>query len=79
MWIETDNKLYRLFKFKDFSSAFAFMTRVALLAEAAEHHPKWTNEYNKVEIWLSTHEANNTVTEKDRHLAKQIDGLMSEA
>ena len=76
MWQETDNKLYRSFKFKDFSSAFAFMTRVALLAETANHHPKWMNEYNKVEIWLCTHDANNTVTEKDRQLAKKIDDLL---
>jgi 4a-hydroxytetrahydrobiopterin dehydratase len=78
MWQETDNKLYRLFKFKDFSSAFAFMTRVAFLAETANHHPRWTNEYNKVEIWLSTHDANNTVTEKDRELARQINGLIAD-
>ncbi len=78
MWQETDNKLYRVFKFKDFSSAFEFMTQVALLAETANHHPRWTNEYNKVEIWLSTHEANNTVTEKDKQLARQIDSLIAD-
>jgi len=53
MWKETNNKLYRAFEFKDFSKAFAFMTSVALLAEKKNHHPTWTNTFNKVEIWLS--------------------------
>ena len=75
MWEEKDNSLYRQFEFKDFSAAFAFMTRVALAAEKMDHHPLWTNVYNKVEIWLSTHDAGNTVTEKDRTLAKKIDAL----
>lgn len=75
MWTEKDNSLYRSFTFKDFSEAFAFMTRVALLAEAANHHPTWTNTWNKVEIWLSTHEAGNTVTSKDRDLAEAISKL----
>jgi 4a-hydroxytetrahydrobiopterin dehydratase len=73
MWTETDNKLYRKFEFADFSAAFAFMTRVAIAAEKADHHPLWTNVYNKVEIWLSTHDAGDIVTEKDRKLAKVID------
>jgi len=76
MWQEKENTLYRLFEFKDFSKAFAFMTQVALLAESQNHHPKWTNEWNKVEIWLSTHDAGNTVTEKDRTLAEGIDKLL---
>jgi 4a-hydroxytetrahydrobiopterin dehydratase len=75
MWQEENNKLYKEFKFKDFSEAFAFMTRVALAAEKMDHHPKWTNEYNKVEMWLSTHDAGDVVTEKDRELAKIIDAL----
>ncbi|HZH00770.1 MAG TPA: 4a-hydroxytetrahydrobiopterin dehydratase [Flavisolibacter sp.] len=76
MWQEENNSLYRQFTFKDFSEAFAFMTRVAFLAEKADHHPKWTNVWNTVEIWLSTHDAGNTVTDKDRRLAKQIDTLL---
>ena len=76
MWQEENNNLYRQFTFKDFSEAFAFMTRVAFLAEKADHHPKWTNVWNTVEIWLSTHDAGNTVTDKDRRLAKQIDTLL---
>lgn len=75
MWTETDNKLYRKFKFKDFSEAFAFMTRVAIAAEKADHHPTWTNTYNTVEIWLSTHDAGNIVSEKDHQLSKAIDKL----
>ena len=76
MWTNLDNKLYRLFKFKDFSQAFSFMTRVALLAEKADHHPTWTNTYNQVEIWLCSHDAGNIITEKDRQMAKMIDRLV---
>lgn len=76
MWKEKNNKLNKKFEFKDFSEAFAFMTRVALAAEKMDHHPKWTNEYNKVDIWLNTHDAGDVVTDKDRKLAKKIDGLI---
>ena len=75
MWKEEDNKLYKKFEFKNFSEAFAFMTRVALAAEKMDHHPLWTNVYNKVEIWLNTHDAGDIVTDKDRKLSKTIDGL----
>ena len=75
MWNEENNTLNRKFKFKDFSEAFAFMTRVALEAEKMNHHPLWTNVYNNVEIILSTHDAGDIVTEKDRSLAKIIDGI----
>ena len=77
MWKEADNKLYKKFTFKNFSEAFAFMTRVALEAEKMDHHPLWTNVYNEVEIWLNTHSAGDTVTEKDKQLAKKIDALLS--
>lgn len=63
------------FKFKDFSEAFGFMTRVALLAQAADHHPEWSNVYNKVTITLSTHDAGG-LTKKDVELAAQIDQLL---
>jgi 4a-hydroxytetrahydrobiopterin dehydratase len=79
MWQEKNNTLYKEFKFKDFSEAFAFMTRVALAAEKMDHHPKWTNEYNKVEMWLSTHDAGDVVTEKDRKLAEIVEGLIASA
>jgi 4a-hydroxytetrahydrobiopterin dehydratase len=75
MWQEQNNSLHKKFEFKDFSEAFAFMTRVALAAEKMDHHPTWTNVYNKVEIWLNTHDAGDVVTEKDKKLAKKIDGL----
>jgi len=76
MWKEEKNTLYKKFEFKNFSEAFAFMARVALEAEKMDHHPLWTNVYNKVEIWLSTHDAGDVVTEKDRKLAKRIDTLL---
>ncbi|WP_114790249.1 4a-hydroxytetrahydrobiopterin dehydratase [Niabella yanshanensis] len=76
MWQEEQNKLYRKFEFKNFSEAFAFMTRVALAAEKMDHHPEWKNVYNTVEVWLSTHDAGDIVTEKDHQLSKKIDGLL---
>jgi 4a-hydroxytetrahydrobiopterin dehydratase len=76
MWTETDNKLYRKFEFANFSEAFAFMTRVAIEAEKMNHHPLWSNVWNKVEIWLSTHDAGDIVTEKDKKLAERIDKLL---
>ena len=77
MWQETDNKLHRQFKFQDFSEAFAFMTRVAILAEKQNHHPTWTNTWNTVDIWLNTHYAGNIVTDRDRKLAASIDKLVA--
>lgn len=77
MWQETHNKLYRKFSFKNFSEAFAFMTRVAIEAEKMDHHPLWTNVWNTVEIWLSTHDAGDIVTEKDRKLAARIDAIIA--
>lgn len=73
MWQEQDNKLYREFTFKDFNEAFAFMGHVAKIAKEQNHHPRWTNEWNKVQIWLSTHEAGDKVTDKDKKLAEAID------
>jgi 4a-hydroxytetrahydrobiopterin dehydratase len=75
MWQEENNTLYKKFVFKDFVKAFSFITNVAMLAEKANHHPTWKNTYNVVEIWLTTHDAGNTITEKDRALAKQIDNI----
>jgi len=76
MWKEENNQLNRQFVFKNFSEAFAFMTRVAFIAEKMNHHPEWSNVYNKVSIHLSTHDAGNTVTDKDRKLAAAIDALL---
>jgi 4a-hydroxytetrahydrobiopterin dehydratase len=75
MWKNENNTLHRKFEFDDFSAAFGFMTRVALAAEKMNHHPTWKNTYNTVEIWLSTHDAGDTVTEKDEKLAKKIDAI----
>lgn len=70
---EEDNRLKATFKFKNFIEAFAFMTKVALLAEKADHHPNWSNVWNTVEIELCTHDAGNVVTDKDRTLAGKIE------
>ncbi len=77
MWTEADNKLERIFEFKDFVEAFGFMSQVAIIAEKMDHHPNWSNVYNSVTIQLTTHDAGNTVTEKDRALAAAIDRLIS--
>lgn len=76
MWNESDNELLKTFEFPNFVEAFGFMAKVALLAESQNHHPWWSNVYNKVEIRLSTHDAGNMVTDKDRKLAAAIDGLL---
>ncbi len=77
MWKEENNKLVRDFEFKDFVEAFSFMTKVALEAEKMQHHPNWSNVWNKVKIELCTHEAGDVVTEKDHKLAEVIDTLLS--
>ena len=74
-WRMEKNVLKKSFTFKDFKEAFGFMTKVALVAEKMDHHPMWTNVYNKVDFELSTHDAGDTVTEKDHKLAKAIDAL----
>jgi 4a-hydroxytetrahydrobiopterin dehydratase len=73
-WEADRNGIARRFVFADFSAAFAFMTRVALAAEKADHHPEWTNVWNRVDILLSTHDAGG-VTEKDIALARAIDAI----
>lgn len=75
MWKEENNKLQRTFEFDNFTEAFSFMTKVAFAAEKMSHHPEWKNVYNKVEISLSTHDAGDIVTDKDRKLADKIDEL----
>lgn len=76
MWQEENNTLYRKFQFKDFKEAFAFLTKVAMASEQLDHHPTIKNTWNTVELWLSTHDAGNIVTEKDQHLAVVIDELL---
>ena len=76
MWKEEDNALKKDFEFADFVEAFGFLTRVAIVAERMNHHPHITNVYNQVSLTLNTHDAGNTVTDKDRKLAKAIDALV---
>lgn len=77
MFKENDNKLQASFKFKNFVEAFAFMTEVAFIAERLDHHPTWTNVWNRVDIQLFTHDAGNVVTEKDHALAAAIDEVFT--
>ena len=76
MWIEENNKLVKHFSFKDFISAFSFLSKVALISEKLDHHPEIINVYNKVTIKLSTHDIGNNVSTKDYDLAKAIDELL---
>jgi 4a-hydroxytetrahydrobiopterin dehydratase len=77
-WTATrDGKaIARSFRFADFNEAFGFMTRVALLADKADHHPEWSNVYNRVQIELTTHDANG-LSQRDAALAKAIDALLT--
>ena len=76
MWKERENKLVKTFEFKDFTEAFGFMSKVAIEAEKMNHHPFWTNVWNKVSFELTTHDAGNTITDLDRTLAAKIDELV---
>ena len=73
MWVEKDNTLQRTFEFSDFTEAFSFMTAVAIIAEKQNHHPDWSNVWNKVSFKLNTHDAGGIVTQKDKDLAEAID------
>jgi len=75
MWTEKNDKLVKTFEFNNFVEAFGFMTKVAIIAEKMDHHPNWSNVYNKVSIELNTHDAGGIVTDKDRELAKAIDTI----
>lgn len=75
-WKEENNTLTQSFKFKDFVEAWSFMTKVAMMAEKMNHHPEWNNVYNKVNITLTTHDEGNSITSKDRELAKKIDEIL---
>lgn len=76
-WSLREGKLFRQLRFKDFSEAFGFMSRVALLAETMDHHPEWSNVYNRVEIYLTTHDAGG-ISERDFTLAGRINGLLAQ-
>lgn len=75
-WKEENNTLTQSFKFNDFVEAWSFMTKVAMIAEKMDHHPEWSNVYNTVNITLTTHDKGNTITAKDRELAKKIETLI---
>ena len=77
MWEERDNTLQRTFEFADFVEAFSFMSAVAIIAEKQNHHPDWSNVWNKVSFKLNTHDAGGIVTQKDRDLASAIDKVYS--
>ena len=76
MWQETKHGLYKQFVFDDFREAWAFMQRVAAEVERVDHHPRWQNDRNVVDIWISTHKNGMQVTDQDRQLADAIDGLV---
>jgi 4a-hydroxytetrahydrobiopterin dehydratase len=77
-WEVQDNSLYKKFVFEDFDQAFSFMIQVAKVAQQMDHHPKWTNIYKQMECWLRTHDAGDSITEKDRQLAQAMDSIASE-
>jgi ribonuclease HI len=77
-WQKTKHGLYKQFNFQNFKEAFAFMTRVAAVAEDHQHHPRWENEWSVVQIWLETHEQNSEVTDKDYALAEAIDAVVDD-
>lgn len=74
-WKEENNKLHKTFEFKDFTEAMAWMVKAAFAIEKLNHHPEWSNVYNKVSVSLTTHDAGNTITDKDRELAKALDAI----
>ena len=75
-WDEADGRLRRELSFGNFSEAWAFMSRVALLAEKMNHHPNWSTGWNTVTIELTSHDAGNTVTDRDRQLAEAINAIL---
>src|ERR1700712_3059516 len=75
MWQETKHGLYKQFNFENFKAAWAFMGKVAELAEEFQHHPRWENEWSVVQIWLITHEGTEPITDKDRQMAEAIDAV----
>lgn len=76
MWQKENNRLYKKFTFRDFEEATAFINRIAAIASELNHHPTIKNTYNKVEIWLSTHDAGDIVTGKDRTFAKRVNDML---
>jgi len=77
-WIEENNAIHKTYLFKDFDAAMQFMQKAAPLISALDHHPDWSNCYNKIRVTLTTHDAGNTVTSKDHALAKLLDDVYNE-
>jgi 4a-hydroxytetrahydrobiopterin dehydratase len=77
-WVECDGTLFRKFEFADFAEAFAFITKVAAVAERLDHHPDWSQSWNVVEITLSSHDAGRTVTARDHKLADEINRVFDQ-
>lgn len=78
MWKEENNALHRTYEFKTFVAAIAFMVNGAMYIDQMDHHPEWTNIYNKVMVKLQTHSAGNSITAKDRELAEVLDRVYEE-
>lgn len=78
MWKEENNALHKTYEFKSFVAAVAFMVNAAMFIDELNHHPEWTNIYNKVIVKLQSHDAGNKVTDKDRELAKVLDKVFAE-
>ena len=74
-WVEKENRLEKTFEFNSFSDAISWMVKASFYFEMNDHHPTWTNVYNKVHVILSTHSAGNSITEKDRVLADYLDKI----
>lgn len=74
-WKEENNSLHKTFVFADFGSAIAWMVKASYMIEKMNHHPEWSNVYNKVYVKLTTHDAGNTITDKDRKLAEALDKI----
>jgi 4a-hydroxytetrahydrobiopterin dehydratase len=74
-WSTDEGKLYRRFTFSDFSTAFGFMSRAALLAEKSDHHPEWFNVYSRVDVWLVSHDSGG-ITERDTAMARGFNALV---
>jgi 4a-hydroxytetrahydrobiopterin dehydratase len=77
-WVLSDNKLTKIFEFKTFEEAIDFMVRASIVISELDHHPEWTNVYNRVMVSLCTHDAGNVVTQKDHDLASALDRVLSQ-
>jgi 4a-hydroxytetrahydrobiopterin dehydratase len=75
-WVLSNNKLSKTFEFKTFEEAINFMARASKVISELDHHPEWTNVYNRVMVSLCTHDAGNVVTQKDHDLASALDGIL---